>query len=349
MPNLLKGYNFSIDSDISMFRFASPYFFLFLLAIPASFLYQRHRKKHPFMRISSLSSVRDIKKSFALKNIWILTFLKYAALILIILAMARPQYGTRQVEIITKGINIIIAVDLSESMAALDFKQNGKIVNRLEAVKGVIQKFIAKRNGDRIGMVVFGSQAYTQLPLTRDYNTVSSIVERLEIGAAGKNTAIGDAIGIALKRLKDIKSKSNIIILLTDGRSNTGTLSPEAAARIAVEKKVKIYTIGVGSKGEAPFLVKSPLFGERYIYQRVDIDEDTLENIAAETGGLYFRAENTEGLEKIYETINSLEKTTIKTKIFAQYNELYIYFLFPAFMLMVLWIILINTRYLRIP
>lgn len=301
------------------------------------------------MRISSLSALRDVRGSVFLKTRWIPPVLKLAALTLMIVAMARPQWGTRQLSVLTEGINIILAVDISESMAALDFKRGGKIVNRLEAVKGVIQDFVAQRTGDRIGMVVFGSAAYTQVPLTRDYSTIAFLLDRLEIGAAGKSTAIGDAIGISLKRLEDIASKSNIIILLTDGRSNAGELSPEAAAEIAMQKEVKVYTVGVGSRGEVPFLVRHPVLGERYVYQRVDIDEGALENIAAKTDGLYFRAEDSKGLQEIYDTIDRLEKTEVKVKTFAEYRELYHYFLVPAFIILVAGVILANTRYLRVP
>ncbi len=243
----------------------------------------------------------------------------------------------------------MLAVDVSESMAALDFKRKGKVVNRLEAVKAVVSEFISNRTGDRIGMVVFGTNAYTQIPLTRDYNTISTILDRLKIGVAGKSTAIGDAIGISLKRIEDFKSKSNVIILLTDGRSNTGELSPKVAADIAAQKQVKIHTIGVGSKGKVPFLIKHPLWGDRYVYQRVDIDEETLKEIASETGGLYFKARDTEKLQQIYDTIDKLEKTEVKVKIYAEYRELYHYFLIVGFMLMTFWIILSNTRFLRVP
>ena len=332
-----------------MFRFASPYFFLLLGVIPLALYYYRHKKMTPAMRVSSLAGVGNIKKSAVLKAGWILTVLKFTALILMVTALARPQWGTRRVNILTEGINIIIAVDLSESMAALDFKRKGKIVNRLEAVKSVIQDFIVKRKEDRIGMVVFGSEAYTQVPLTRDYSTIASILERLKIGAAGKSTAIGDAIGISIKRLADVKSRSNIIILLTDGQSNSGELSPETAAQIALDKDVKIYTIGVGTKGRAPFLVKHPVFGEKYVYQQVNIDETTLGAIADKTGGLYFRAENTKGLQDIYDRINALEKNKVEIKSFAEYKEFYKNFLLAAFVLLSIWIILTNTRFLKIP
>ncbi|NQT68067.1 MAG: VWA domain-containing protein [Desulfobacteraceae bacterium] len=332
-----------------MFRFASWYFLLLLAVVPAAILFKKRRQLHPVMGLPALSAVHSIRRSAFLKLHWIMPVLKYTALCLAIAAMARPQMGTRQVSILTEGVNLVLAVDISESMAALDFKQGGKIVNRLEAVKTVINEFISKRSGDRIGLVVFGTHAYTQLPLTRDYNTIAEVLERLKIGAAGKNTAIGDAIGISLKRLEDIKSKSNIIILLTDGQSNTGEFSPQTATEIAVQKGVKIYTVGVGSKGKAPFLIEHPLLGERYIYQHVDFDEDTLKFISKETNGLYFRAQDSKSLGKIYDTIDALEKTKVKVKTFAEYRELYIYLLAPSFLLLVIWVILSNTRFLRVP
>lgn len=266
-----------------------------------------------------------------------------------ITAMARPQWGTRHVNVMTEGINLILAVDVSGSMAALDFKKEGKIIDRLEAVKDVVRDFISKREGDRIGLVVFGTYAFTQLPLTRDYNTISFVLDKLKIGSAGESTAIGDAIGISIKRLEDIPSKSNVIILLTDGDSNAGELSPDIAASIASEKKVKIYTIGVGTRGKAPFRVRDPIFGERLIYQQVTMDEETLKRMADKTGGQYFRAENLKGLDDIYATINRLEKTEVKVKDFTEYKEFYLYFLIPSFFLLISGLVLENTRYLRIP
>jgi Ca-activated chloride channel family protein len=301
------------------------------------------------MASSALFPSAGIRPSVALRIRRLVPAIKFTVFALMVVALARPQWGTEKSNVLTEGINIVLALDLSESMAALDFERKGKIVNRLEAVKGVVQAFVAGREGDRIGMVVFGSHAYTQLPLTRDYNTLVSLLDRLEIGAAGKATAIGDAIGISIKRLADIESQSNIIILLTDGQSNAGELSPDTAGEIAAQKGVKIYTIGVGTRGRAPFLVKDSLFGERYVYQQVNIDEETLNNIAQKTGGLYFRAENLEGLENIYETIDRLETTEVEVEIFAEYNEIYPWLLIPALVLLSFYALLRNTRYLSVP
>jgi Ca-activated chloride channel family protein len=322
---------------------------ILLIFIPLTAWYRRRRLPAAAMGFSQTGGDRAGTSSIMLGINKVLPILYYLCLTLMIAALARPQWGTRETLLDTKGVNIILAVDLSESMAALDFRKAGKVINRLEAVKSVVREFIAKRSGDRIGMVVFGSQAYTQLPLTRDYRTIAAILDRLQIGAAGRSTAVGDAIGISLKRLQDIESLSNVIILLTDGRSNSGELEPAAAADIAAEKKVKIYTIGVGDLGRAPFVINDPIFGQRTIYQRVDLDEETLQAIAQRTGGLYFRATDLEGLQKIYNTIDAMEKTDVKVKVFDQFNDLYLWLIFPALGLLFLWVFLKNTRFLSIP
>lgn len=332
-----------------MLRFASPYFLIFLLFLLIILLVRLKNKNILDFKVSSLSFDDNLPKSFSLILSKLLTSLKYIALILLIIGMARPQGGTQRSETTTNGINIILALDLSGSMAALDFKIDKQIVTRLDAVKNVVKDFIMKRDGDRIGMVVFGSNAFTQLPLTRDYNTISFMLSKLKIGAAGQQTAIGDAIGISLKRLEDIKSKSNIIILLTDGESNAGEISPEIAAEIAAEQNVKIYTIGVGSKGKAPFLMKNAFTGDKYVYQKVDIDIDMLKLIAEKTNGEFFKAENTKSLDQIYNMIDRLEATEVKVKKWVEYKEYYLFFLIPGFILLCLYILLSNTRLLRIP
>lgn len=332
-----------------MLRFSSPYF-LFLLIIPAGLIiYQGRKKLTPALRMALTGTGLDLPEPLMVKISRMLPYLKIIALVLMILAMAGPQKGVKDIRIVTEGINIVLAVDVSESMAALDFKVDNKSVNRLEAVKGVVLDFISGRTGDRIGLVVFGSAAYTQTPLTRDYEAINHSLDNLKIGSAGKQTAVGDALGISLKRIKDVESKSNVIILLTDGRSNTGEIHPEAAAELVTKAGVKVYTIGVGGRGRAPFIVDGPFGGKRIIHRRVDIDEDTLKKIAAKTGGLYFRAEDSEGLKKIYDTINEMEKNKVEVLSFAEYNNLYPYFLLPAFLLLIVWVLLINTRFLKAP
>ncbi len=331
-----------------MFRLATPYALLLLALIPLLAWYRR-RRRPPALAVGETRLAAGLGASPALRLHRMLPGLYYLTLLLLIAALARPQWGTERLPTDTEGINIVLAVDLSGSMAAEDFNYQGRRMNRLEAIKMVVRDFIARRAGDRIGMVVFGSQAYTQLPLTRDYQTIAAILERLTIGAAGRNTAIGDAIGISVKRLADIESRSNIIILLTDGRSNTGELEPMAAAGIAHQKGIKIYTIGVGGKGRAPVPIDDPIFGRRYVYQQDDLDEEGLQAIAAETGGRYFRAEDLAGLQQIYATIDRLEKNKVEAQGFAEYKELYFYLLPPALLLLAAWIVLKHTRFLEIP
>ena len=344
-----------------IFRFASPWFLL-LLAVPWLWWgYGILRKfsgrsgsgiKLQALHLASLGTGEEgaavPPKTPALVAAGFLPFFKVVAVSLMILALARPQAGDQKVRMMTQGINIILALDLSESMSALDFKRDDKIVNRLEAVKGVVDEFIRNREGDRIGMVVFGSSAFTQLPLTRDYNTISFMLDHLQIGAAGPKTAIGDAMGIALKRLKDIEAKSNIIILLTDGKSNAGSLSWQDAAALANTRGVKVYTVGVGSRGKAPFLVNG-IFGQQYVYRQVDVDWKALETIADKTGGAFFRAGDTESLKRIYKAIDSMEKTRIDMDKWVDYQELFARFLVPGLVLYILCLVLAHTRLMRIP
>ena len=332
-----------------MFRFASPYFLgLLIFIIPVLFFRFRPGAKGGRIRVPSLDGLEPVSGSAGVVIAQWVPLLKIIGLVLLIIALARPQWGDKKMNITTEGVNIILALDLSESMRALDFKRDNKIVTRLEAVKGVVQDFIMKREGDRIGMVVFGSNAYTQLPLTRDYNTISFILGRLKIGAAGPRTAIGDAIGISLKRLEDIQSTSNIIILLTDGKSNSGELSWQDAVKIAAQRGVKVYTIAVGTKGEAPFLVDS-LFGKRYVYQKVDVDLEALKSIADQTGGSFFQASETKALERIYEMINQLEKTRVDVEKWVEYKEYYPRFLAAGLLVYLFYLVLNNTRFIRIP
>ncbi len=330
-----------------MFRFASP-LFLFFLLVPLLILFFRLKKQQDHIKVATLEGLDNLPVSLMVRVSKFLPALKIAAIILLILALARPQWGDRKINVTTEGVNIILALDLSESMSALDFKKDNKLVTRLEAVKSVVRDFILKREGDRIAMVVFGSNAFTQLPLTRDYNTIAFILDRLEIGAAGPRTAIGDAIGISLKRLEDIESKSNIIILLTDGKSNSGEISWQDAIKIAAERKVKIHTIGIGTNGEAPFLMDG-FFGKRYVYQKVEMDLDALKTIAKETQGSFFEAGDLESLEKIYAMIDSLEKTKKDVEKWVEYEEMYPGVLIAGLLFLFSYILLANTRFLRIP
>jgi Ca-activated chloride channel family protein len=265
--------------------------------------------------------------------------------------MARPQTGRTQTQVRTEGIDIVLVVDTSGSMRALDLDADRQIArrrNRLEVVKDVVESFVGKRDNDQIGIVVFGSEAFTQCPLTLDHGIVGTFLERLEIGMAGDATAIGSALGTAVKRLKESQAKSKVVILLTDGRSNAGSLSPLKAAEVAATFGIKVYTIGAGTRGKAPFIVDS-FFGQRVVYESVEIDEETLRRIAETTGGQYFRAEDSGALEAIYDQIDQLEKTEIEMHSYMEYNERFRWFVIPALILLLAEIVLLGTRFRKLP
>jgi Ca-activated chloride channel family protein len=336
-----------------MIRFAHPWFFLCFLAIIPIVLW-RH-KTGGRLRYSNIDLIKNalrMMKWDANAQRWqprtLLIVLRVIALCFMITALARPQSGKKFSEISSEGIDIVLALDTSGSMMALDFTENGKRINRLHVVKSVVADFIKKRPSDRMGLVVFGAEAFTQCPLTLDHGILDEFLKKVEIGMAGDGTAIGSAMGTAIKRLKDLKSPSKILILLTDGRNNAGELPPEKAAVLAKVFNIKIYTIGVGTHGKAPFEMDT-LFGKRLVYQEVDIDEEPLQEIARVSGGKYFRATDTKELEKIYDDIDRLEKREVKVKEYTEYNELFPWFLILGLLCLVAEIVLSQTKLRKIP
>ncbi len=345
-----------------MFRFASPWF-LFLLVLPLVFVWRERRASRegtgPALFLARLTprNAADPAGSDgagqAGPSLWLRLYpvvqaFRPLALTLMILALAGPQWGTRQASQMTEGIAMVMALDVSESMAALDFTLSGENVNRLDAVKAVARDFVSGRKGDRIGLVAFGSEAYTIVPLTRDYPALVNAVEGLRIGAAGGRTALGDALGIAVKRLREAPGTSKAAIILTDGRSNAGEFSPETATALAKRAGVKVYAIGVGGDKPAPFLVNDPLLGRRIAYQRADIDEKTLRDMAEATGGAYFRAVDSRALEEVYRSIGQMEKTKAEVIVRADYNDLYPWPLGAAVILLGAWAALASTRLMRL-
>jgi Ca-activated chloride channel family protein len=249
------------------------------------------------------------------------------ALALAIVAMARPQRGTQSEEVLTEGIDIMIALDSSGSMAAEDFEPH----NRFFVAKSVVNKFVDGLQHDRAGLVIFAGKAFTRCPLTLDYGVLHSVLYDSELGAIEDGTAIGNALATCLNRLRDSKSKSKVVILVTDGMNNRGEVQPIDAANIAQALGVKIYTIGVGSSGTARVPVNDPVYGKIYANLQVEIDEASLKQIARITGGLYYRATDRPSLQKIFEDIGRLEKTRIKVKSYTHYNERFGDFLaYPA-------------------
>ncbi|MDP2646117.1 MAG: VWA domain-containing protein [Desulfobacterales bacterium] len=327
------------------FRFAYPVL-LFLLCGVAGWAWYAWWKKPASITYSMTSRMAALAGSGGKIWPWIPKGLRIGCLTLLVLTVARPQLYNVSRDIRTPGVDIMIALDTSGSMQALDFKIDDKPVTRLQAVQKVVSEFIKKRQTDRIGLVVFGEEAFTQAPLTQDKGLLLELVSRMEIGMAGDRTAIGAAIAIGGKRLKDLKAKSKILILMTDGRHNAGELTPEQAAETVKVLGIKIYTIGVGGMGPAPFVVDTP-FGRRVVKQQVDLDEKMLQKVAAIGNGQYFRASDTDRLIEIYDMIDREEKTEAKVKEFFYFRELYYYFLIPAIFLLVLELVL-KTTILRV-
>ena len=332
---------------MTFFQFEDPWLLLFMLMLPYM-AFKGKTKQQATINYSTIGTLQSIRTSQVDFFSALPLILRILSVMLLILALARPQEGHKSQEILSVGVDIMLALDTSGSMQALDFIKNEKRDTRLAMVKDVVSKFIENRPNDRIGMVVFGSEAYTQCPLTLDQGILQSFLSKLDIGMAGDSTAIGSAVGIAVKRLKDLESDSKVIILLTDGRNNAGNLPPVQAAQTAKAFGIKIHTIGVGTHGKAPFLVNS-IFGQRYVYQEVDIDENTLKEISNLTGGQYFRATDLESLKSIYKQIDQMEKSEVKVLDHSEYTELFHYFLIPGILLLLTEIILSNSILRRIP
>lgn len=261
----------------------------------------------------------------------ILPYLAWAAAFLLVGALARPQRGRAAAPLYTEGIDIALVVDVSGSMLAEDFTLDGRRVSRLDAVKDVVRQFVRRRAGDRLTLVLFAGRPYTQCPLTLDHAWLLRNLERAEVGMIEDGTAIGSALATAVRRLESSTAKSRIVILLTDGQNNAGRISPLAAADAAAELGYRVYTIGAGTRGVAPYPDRD-LFGRKiYRPMPVDIDEETLRRIAERTGGRYFRATDTERLEEIYREIDALEKSGHEAVEFADYEELYVWLAAAAF------------------
>ncbi len=251
---------------------------------------------------------------------WLL-WLATLAWLLLIAASCRPQWLGEPIEMPISGRDMLLAVDLSGSMEMKDFSLNGEKVDRLQATKAVAREFIQRRQGDRIGLVLFGEQAYLQVPLTFDRTTVSTLLDEAEIGLAGQATAIGDAIGLAVKRLREQPDADKVLILLTDGANTAGSVEPLQAAQLAAQEGLKIYTVGIG----ADEMVVRSFFGNRRINPSTELDEATLTAIAEQTGGRYFRARDTQQMATIYALLDELEPTVKEQQLFRPKTALYLW------------------------
>ncbi len=330
-----------------MFRLAYPSL-LALLILVAGWFFWRFKRKPVGITYSMTDRISRLAGPAGQLVGKIPIMLRAGCLVLLVLAAARPQLYNVSREIQSPGVDIMVCLDTSGSMQALDFTLGGEPVSRLAAVKKVVGEFIEKRDMDRIGLVVFGTQAFTQSPLTLDKGLLMDLVKRMKIGMAGDKTAIGSAIAVGGKRLKDLKAKSKILILLTDGRQTAGGLTPSEAVEAVQALGIKIYTIGVGGTEPAPFPIHTP-FGTKIIRQSVDLDEGTLMKVAKIGHGQYFRAADTDRLQEIYDIIDQQEKTEVKVKEFFHFRELYPYFLVPAILLLAVEIAIRTTVLRTIP
>lgn len=327
-------------------EFAQPYWLYLLALVPllAALEWWRGRRRKYGLRYSSIRAAQSAPKSLWTRIRALPSVLRYGALVLGILALARPQERNTVEERFAEGVDIMLVLDTSTSMRAQDFTPN-----RFEAARDVAAEFIRGRTSDRVGLVVFAAKAYTQAPLTLDYEFLLRMLEEVEVGIIEDGTAIGTSIAMAVNRLKESTAKSKVLILLTDGQNNRGEIDPVTASEVAETMDVRIYSIGVGAYGEAPFLFDDPFGGQRRRMVPVEIDEEMLTSVAENTGGRYFRATNKEALRDIYEEIGELEKTKIEERVYTDYDERYAYFLLPAFGLLLLELLLSNTRLRRLP
>jgi Ca-activated chloride channel family protein len=334
-------------------RLRDPQFlWLLLVWVPMVWLYvSRERGHRPAVRFSDLSVVKKLPVSPLTRLRHVPFALRLLGVGLLIVALARPQRGHTEQEITTYGVDIMLVMDISGSMQALDFQPK----NRLFVSKETIKEFLKKRVNDRMGLVIFAGRSYTKCPLTLDQSVLTQFIDDVDFDdIPDDGTAIGTAIATAANRLKDSNAKSRIIILSTDGANNRGEIAPLTAAQAAASLGIKVYTIGVGKEGEVPFPVvyADPWTGQkRTSVQMVksELDEQVLQDIAKVTNGRFFRASDSKQLVSIYDIINKLEKSEIKTKSYTTFSEHFFPWLLAGFVLLVAELLLVNTRFRRIP
>jgi Ca-activated chloride channel family protein len=307
---------------------------LLLLALLPLLLRRRRRAAPPALSYPMLDAVRAVGPGRRARWRWLLPALRLAALALLIVAVARPQLGRAASQVRSEGIDIMLAVDVSGSMLAEDFQLEDGRANRLDAVKAVVREFLAKRPNDRVGLVLFAARPYTQAPLTLDHGWLLANLDRARIGMIEDGTAVGSALASAVGRLEGSEAKSKVVILLTDGVSNAGKVPPLTAAESAKALGYRVYTIGAGTRGTAPYPQLDPFGRKVYVNMPVDVDEDTLTKVAETTGGRYFRATDTESLRNIYAEIDQLETTSQEGLQYLDYDELYVWFGLAALLLL---------------
>ena len=327
-------------------HFASPYYlWLLALIVPmAAYYVWRVRQGGAAIQISTVEGVLRAPKSVRYYLRHLPFVLRTAAYALLVVALARPQGIEQNVRTSTEGIDIMLSIDVSGSMLARDFKPD-----RITAAKEVAASFISDRVGDRLGLVVFAGEAFTQSPLTTDQSTLQTLLARIRSGLIEDGTAIGNGLATAINRLRESEAKSKVIILLTDGVNNRGEITPMTAAEIARAQGIRVYTIGVGTRGTAPYPAVDMFGNTTFINQQVEIDEKTLTEIARLTGGPYFRATDKEKLQAIYDEINQLEKSKVEVTERITYHELFLAWVLAALALLTAELLLSSLVLKRIP
>ncbi|HXI71872.1 MAG TPA: VWA domain-containing protein [Verrucomicrobiae bacterium] len=332
-----------------MIRFLNPEFFWLLALLPLVAMWRGRKGRVAAVEYSNVEIARTVARDTKSRPARWTTMLRLLVATLIILGLARPQYGQGRSEVQASGVDLMLALDVSGSMEALDFTLNGQPESRVEVVKSVVSKFIEARPDDRIGMIAFAGAPYLVSPLTLDHEWLKQNLDRVRTGLAEDGTAIGSALATSVNRLRDQPSKSKVVVLLTDGMNNAGKVAPQTAAEAAKAMGVKVYTIGAGAQGEAPMPVKDQFGNQQIVMAKVDVDEAMLKKIADETGGKFFRATDTDSLKKIYAEIDRMEKTTHQVKKFEKYHELFALAVVPGLMLLGLSLGLDQTRFRRLP
>jgi Ca-activated chloride channel homolog len=332
-----------------MIRFLNPEFLWLLALLPLLALWRGRKGRVAAVQYSNVEIARTVARETRSRPARWTTMLRLLVATLLIVGLARPQWGKGRTEVQASGVDLMLALDVSSSMEALDFNLGNQPASRVEVVKSVVSKFIEARPDDRIGMIAFAGAPYLVSPLTLDHDWLKQNLERVRIGLVEDSTAIGSALATCVNRLRDQPSKSKIIVLLTDGVNNAGKVAPQTAAEAARAMGVKVYTIAAGTRGEAPIPAKDQFGNQRIMMAKVDVDEDALKKIASETGGKFFRATDTDSLKSIYAEIDRMEKTTHHVKKFEKYHELFTLAVLPALGLLGLTLGLEQTRFRKLP
>jgi Ca-activated chloride channel homolog len=332
-----------------MIRFLQPEWFWALAVLPLILIWRGRRGPVAAVEYSDVSLAREVARRTRSRLGGLVGLLPILAAALMIVGLARPQRTNSHTEVTAKGIDIVLGLDVSGSMQALDFTVNNSRINRIEVVKAVVSRFIEERPNDRIALIAFAAAPYLVSPLTLDHDWLLQNLERVNVGIGDDGTAIGSALAAAINHLRTTTAKSKVVILLTDGVNNTGKIAPLAAAEAARALGVKVYTIGVGVRGKAPIPTRDESGKMHIVMATVDVDEKTLQAVAAETGGLFYRATDTDSLQKIYEQINRYETSAQSVEKFEHIEELYRWPLYPALGLFGLAVLLQLTRFRRLP